>query len=294
MPENLFAACRLEGELIPKRVQLEGPVQTQVEAIFSEQCDQFFASVTDEVPFDGQWQPDENELLTIDIPPEAEIFVNTIESNAISIDPIDTGNFADEGIRAIFAGKPLGRATRVLVQRFTSGQVLSKKLAFIDLQADNRFRRLENPAFTLDTSLTCIVEGGQIKFKSQQKLRSIIELTEIYREATDGEVREFAAHPKLDVTDVEFFVQDTDQTIRKLIRAVTTEGILDEYSSVDIQEAAQATELNVSVRDDRIVMPTGRSEVKSLLQFLNESRYSGPLSGQPYVTNSRKPALQTR
>ena len=290
MPENLFAACRLGGELIPKRVQLDGSVQAQVEEIFSKQDDQFLTGVTDEVRFDGQWQPDENELLTIDIPPEAAIFVDTIESNALSIDPIDTGNFADEGIKAIFSGRHFGGATRVLVQRFTSGQVLNKKLAFIDLQADNRFRRLESPAFTLDTALTCIIESGKIKFKSQHKLRSIINLTEIYRAATDGEVREFAGHSKLEVEDVDTFVDNADQTVRKLIHAVSTDGILEQYDPTRIQNAANATKLSVKVSSDRIVMPTERGEVKVLLQFLNESRYSGPLSGQPYVTNSRRPA----
>ena len=39
----------------------------------------------------------------------------------------------------------------------------------------------------------------------------------------------------------------------------------------------------------QIVMPIDAKDIKTLLQFLNESRYSGPMSGQDFVTNSQRP-----
>lgn len=289
MPQNLFAACRThDGQLIAKRVRLDANVQQAVEAVFAEQEAAFRQGVTDEVPFDGSWTPNEDEFLTIDVPAEAQIFADTINANAMAVDDIDTAAFAAEGIKALFTGMPVNGATKVLVQRFTSQQVLERRFAL--LQQGNAFRRLSEPAFTLDNSLACIIEDGTVKFKSQHKLRSIINMLEIYREATEQEVQTFAAHASLEVADAVGFVNVTNQVSRKLIHAIVNNGTLDNYTPVQIQAAAQQTDLAINVQNGRIVMPTTHVDIKALLQFLNESRYSGPLSGQAFVTNSQRPA----
>ncbi|KXJ52339.1 MAG: hypothetical protein AXW12_15980 [Thalassospira sp. Nap_22] len=288
MPQNLFAACRVNnGQLIAKRVRLDNTVQQQVETIFRDQETSFRAGVTSEVAFDGAWNPDDDEFLTIDIPAEAAIFVDTINANAVAIPDINTAAFANEGIKALFTGSTVNGVTKVVVQRFTSQQMLERKFAL--LQHGNAFRRLSDPAFSLDTSLTCIVEGGKIKFKSQFKLRSIINMLDIYRAATDQEVQTFAGHASLEVADVAAFVDVTNQTTRKLIHAVAKNGTLDTYTPAAIQAAAQATGLGIDVQNGKIVVPSDHREIKALLQFLNESRYTGPLSGQPFVTNSQRP-----
>lgn len=287
MPKNLFAACRINGNLIAKWVRLDVTVQHAVEAIFDAQEAEFRDGVATEIPFDGNWTPDEDEFLTIDIPAEAAIFQTTIRRNVLSVPEINTAAFADEGIKALFTGVTVNRQTKVLVQRFTSQQVLGRKFAL--LQQGNAFRRLTDCAFTLDTGLACIIEGGKIKFKSQQKLRSIIDLIDIYRAATDQEVQAFAGHASLAVWNIPAFVAVTNQTSRKLIHAVASNGTLDTYTPTAIQVAAQTTGLTVNLQNGRIVMPTDHGEIKAFLQFLNESRYSGPLSGHPFVTNSQRP-----
>ena len=289
MPQNLFAACRThDGQLIAKRVRLGANVQQAVEAVFAEQEVAFRQGVIDEVPFDGSWTPNEDEFLTIDVPTEAQIFADTVNANAMAVDDIDTAAFAAEGIKALFTGISVNGATKVLVQRFTSQQVLERRFAL--LQQGNAFRRLSEPAFTLDNSLACIIESGIVKFKSQHKLRSIINMLEIYREATEQEVQTFAAHASLEVADSASFVNVTNQVSRKLIHAIVNNGTLDNYTPVQIQAAAQQTNLAIDVQNGRIVMPTTHADIKALLQFLNESRYSGPLSGQAFVTNSQRPA----
>lgn len=288
MPQNLFAACRIEGQLIAKRVRLDAAVQQAVADIFSEQEADFRNGVTSEVTFDGRWTPDVDEFLTIDVPDEATIFEATIQANAVSIQDLNTAAFAVEGIKALFTGISADGTTKVLVQQFTAQQVLETRFALFEQQ--NVFRRLTEPAFTMGSSLACIIEHGTIKFKSQQKLRSIINMLEIYRAATDAEVQDFARHANLDVADIAAFTAATNQTSRKLIHAVMQNAVLDTYTSVAIQSAADTTGLSVEVRNGRIVMPTENKAIKDLLQFLNESRYTGPLSGQPFVTNSQRPA----
>ena len=287
MPQNLFAACRMDGELSAKRVRLDATVQQAIENIFAEQETAFRGGVTEEVCFNGSWKPDEEEFLTIDVPAEAALLEATILGNATVVPDLDAAHFADEGIKALFTGTVHNGAATVLVQRFTSQQVLSRRFSL--LQQGNAFRRLTDAAFTLDNGLTCIIEGGKIKFKSLQKLRSIINTVELYRTATDAEVQAFAAHATLAVWDVPTFVAITNQTSRKLIHAVATAGTLDHFTPAEIQTAAQSTGLTVTIQNGKVEMPRKHGEIKALLQFLNESRYSGPLSHHPYVTNSQRP-----
>ena len=150
MPENLFAACRMNGELVSRRVQLDGTIQDQVEGVFVHQAQTFFEGVDEEVPFDGRWKPDQHELLTMAVTPEAEILQETLNGNPIAVEPLDIANFANAGVKALFTSDGTNDAGRVLVQLFTGGQVLDRKITLF-LQG-NSFRRLTVPAFTLASS----------------------------------------------------------------------------------------------------------------------------------------------
>ena len=292
MTQNLFAACRVNGDLVPKRVSLNEEVRQKIADLFREQEEEFLDGVTEEIPYNGNWKPDNEELLIIDMPQEACIFEKTITANATSIPRIKASNFSDEGIKALFTGISAGESTKIFVQKFTAHQILGRKFSLI--HDGKTFRHLSEPAFTLDTSLTCIIEDGKIKFKSQRNMSSIFNMREIYRVATEAEVQSFAQHNAIKVENVDTFVNITNQTSRKLIYEITKSGVLDKHPPEKIRLAAQKTNLTVIINDGKIVMPTKHNEIKELLQFLNESRYSGPLSHQSYVTNSRRLAEQNQ
>ena len=71
MPQNLFAACRKNGNLVAKRIRLDATVQQAVEDVFATQEGKFRDGVQCEVPFDGSWTPDSDEFLTVEVPDEA-------------------------------------------------------------------------------------------------------------------------------------------------------------------------------------------------------------------------------
>jgi hypothetical protein len=288
MPQNLFAACRINGALVAKRIRLDQAVQQQIETIFNQQEAEFRDGITSEVDFDGSWTPDENEFLTIDVLHEAAIFTDTLNANPVSIPDIDTTNFEAEGIKGIFTGVAVNGAMKVLVQRFSPQQILSRRFSL--WQNGNAFRRLSDPAFSLDTGLTCIIEGGKIKFRSFHKLRAVISLFEVYRAATDQEVQKFAANAHFEVADAAAFTATADQTIRKLVHAISNRGVLNSHTVVQIETACKAVGMPVTVNNGRFIMPTERAEIKKLLRFLDDGLYQAPLTGVRYVTNSKRPA----
>lgn len=288
MPQNLFAACRINGALVAKRIRLDQAVQQQIETVFNQQEAEFRDGITSEVDFDGSWTPDDDEFLTIALPQEASIFTDTLNANPVAIPDIDTANFEAEGIKGIFTGVAVNGAMKVLVQRFSPQQILSRRFSL--LQNGNAFRRLSDPAFSLDTGLTCIIESGKIKFRSFHKLRAVISLLDVYRAATDQEVQNFAAHAHFEVADAAAFIATADQTIRKLVHAISNGGVLNNYKLVQIKTACKAVGMVVTVNNGKLMMPTERAEIKKLLRFLDDGLYQAPLTGVRYVTNSKRPA----
>lgn len=288
MPQNLFATCRVNGALIAKRIRLDQAVQQQIETIFNQQETEFRDGITSEVAFDGSWTPDDDEFLTIDVPQEAVIFTDTLNANPVSIPDIDTVNFEAEGIKGIFTGVAVNGSMKVLVQRFSPQQILSRRFSL--LQNGNAFRRLSDPAFSLDSGLTCIIEDGKVKFRSFHKLRAIISLLDVYRTATDQEVQAFASHAHFEVANATAFIATADQTIRKLVHAISNGGVLNNYTVVQIEAACNAVGMAVTVNNGKLIMPTDRAEIKKLLRFLDDGLYQAPLTGVRYVTNSKKPA----
>ncbi len=288
MPTNLFALCKSALEIYPLRVRLEQSVQDQLEGIFIQQKQSFYKGIDAEVAYDGRWTPDSNELLTIEVSDESEIFEKTLSQNPLSVTELNTTNFDNSGIRALFTGHQDNGSLSILVQKFDGGNVLSRKFA---LTLDNNtFRRLSTASFILPSSLTFVIESGWIKFKSFHNLRAILNVTELFRAATEPEVRSFASHASLvlEAGDEDKFVESADEPTRKMINAVAASGVLNSVQPAQIQAVAKRTGLAIAIDNGRIVLPDNKHDLKEILRFLDESRYLGLLSGKTYIANSRR------
>ena len=292
MPVNLYAICRDRGRMSVKLVDLEREIQDQVEGVFADQMQTFFNGVDEEIPFNGGYlRASPNEMLTIDLTEEVNRIVEALMGNAVNLPVVEASNLGAAGIKGLFVGDdPVAPtdAPRIFAQRFTGGQVLSRK--FTLFSRGDAFNRFRDPAFTLATSLTFVVEGDKVKFKSFSNLRTILDVTEIYREATDAEVTTFAEHPRVFSNSVEDLLAAADQVSRGLIYMISQKGILEKYSPQQIQRAAQGIGAEVELSaDGRIVIPNSRRELKNLLFVLNENRYSGALTGTHYISSSHRP-----
>lgn len=283
MAQNLFAACRSDDAgLVVEHVRVSQSVQEKIEQLFLQQANEFLQGITEEVEFSGGWKPDDHELLTIPIPAEAEVFRKCVTGDILACEDNEGRSFVEGKVRALFVGD----THRVLVQRFAPQQVLSRRFSL--LLRNNTFNRLEQPAFTVDTHLTCIIVDDRIKFKSFHALRQIIDLFDLYQEATDAGLIEFAAKLTFNRTDIGQFKQNADQTCRKLIYAIARDGVLDRHGAEEIAAAADAVGLTVSVTGGKIDIPENRADLKRLLRFLSDGLFEAPLSGVRYFTNSKR------
>ena len=281
MPSPLFAACLNDGQLKPRRVRLDGELQGQVEGLFEQQYLSFTEDVEEEIPFTGNYKPDSDELLTIpvEVIPGASIFRETVEQSGTATPELGATRLMTAGVKAIFMGTGENNTERILVQRFTGAQALDRK--FLLFLEGDVYRRFTDSIFTLDTSLTFVVENGLVKFSSFDKLRMILDVREVYRSATDAEVLQFASHSNFAVSDLENFVGITDQVLRRSIGAILDSGFLDKFTPAELKQTAGTTSLEIELDGNKIMLPDKRRELKNLLDFLNERRFIGLLSGAP-------------
>ena len=284
MPQGLYAICRTVNGLRVKQVQLSPQVRQQVEGIFFSQAQAFFEGIDEEVPFDPGWRLDPDQLFRVGPTDEAKKVLDTLASNPLDIEPLDVGNLASEGIKALLVCDDGNE--RVLIQGFTLAQMLGTKFT---LTFDgNVFRRFEDDAFTIGAALAFVMQEDSIKFKSLQKLRSVFDMRETYRELTNEEVLDFVGHDSLLVGNRDAFVENASEPIRRLIQSVKESAVLDNFPARDLQELAGESGLAIDLQDDRLVLPASFHELRDVLRFLNEDRFSGIFSGAVYVTNSKQ------
>ena len=271
-----------------KRVPLSEPAREDVRAAFSQQEEVFRAG--EEMPFDENWLNDGAQIATAPIPEDVPVFGEILRSTDTSLSPIDTDNL-DE-VRGLAIKSADRRRERILVQVFANSQHLSRDVLVALFLERGAYTRLESSAFRLDDKLVCIVEGDLIKFRSLHNLSRVIETSTIFATATDSEVSSFATDYSnlFEIAAIDRFVAGMSRNARKYMTSLARSGVLRNRTAQELHRAADGTGLAIEVRDGRIVMPSKSGDITELMRFLNDGRYVGPVSGDAFITNSRRPA----
>lgn len=285
---QFYAACRQNGALLVKHIQLTLPLQFQLDGVFQRQEVDFMRGINTEITFTGDWKPDDDELLVAHALPEAQILVDAANQNAVALPVLDVNHFDTEGIKAVFTVFEVNQNKRLLLQNFSNAQILSSTLAF--LFDGNVFRRLTEPTFSLGTQLSAIIDANaNVRFKSFNMVRRIFDMAQFYRQATDAEVDTFCRHQSLVATDIQAFIDNADEGIRKFIHAMNKSDVLNTHTVTDIGTQANAIQFPITITNGKIEIPATRKSAKALFSFLLNRVYRGPLDQQLLITNSNRP-----
>jgi len=284
---NLLAVCKVDEIHEIRRVVLHQNLQADLQNIFSEQEQQFVAGRDRETTFDGEWTPDDDELLVLENLPLANLMVEAT-ARVAELNQVSATEFLNHNITALFWFFGEGDERRLTVQRFIASQVFDHgKWAIV--RRDNRFERLTDPLFVLGNKLTCVIEGGNIKFQSYSNLRMIFDIEQFFREATDQDIGGFFQHTSIAVENEDWFRQHSNQTIRKLVHKIQSSDVLNNYTPQQIQQRAAASDLQLTLNDNgEIEIPEDKNHLRLLLRFLDEGVYKSSLSGRQFETNSKK------
>ena len=286
MPTNLLAICRVAEELTIKRVKVTAEVQRQLEGIFIQQEQNFRSGTTEEIEFDGGWTPEPNELLFIAGTDESNSIYEAAKKDVVSMPSIDAKKFDQAGIRALAVFVSSHGKDRLLLQEFLPRQSLERKFSLV-LEGDT-FGRLSKPAFSIGSALADILEDDRIKFRLFSRIKIVFDLTDTYREATDAEVDKFCELQRISVADHDVFKARADQKMRKLVHAIIKRQTLNNYTANQIKTAAETQGFSVDVRNHKVIMPTEKANAKALLHFLDDGLYKAALTGDIFITNSKR------
>ena len=287
---NFFAIVRIDENIAINRINTNQEVQEKLLGVFLRAYGSFLDDDTEEVEFSGTYRPEEEELLYIDPYEPPDEFVEAI-SNPAGVAPLVMESNQIPPIKAIFTGWEDKEGVHILYQLFKKNQFLTRSGISLILSNDT-FRHLSDPGIVISYEITAYQRGSRLLFNSFTQLRQIFDMSQHYREATDSDITNFVANDNVHVEDEESFRENSDTWVRRKLALISDREILQNVAPTQIREAATEYNLDIQIREvngkDCISMPAVKKELKNLLRFLDEDYFSGPISAEKYLSNSKR------
>lgn len=288
---NLFALTS-NPERRVLRLALSQEVQNDLTDYLKNQEQDFNKAAEEEIDFDGKYKPDESECLVISNFDDLDNLDQAV-SNPLSVPEIRPDPDEFETIKALFTVY-VDDADRnvVLLQNFDKRKIISTRGLSI-FHSANVYKKVDGVGVTIDSKLSAIIVGSNLKFFSFHMTRQIFDLSAYYIEATDSDIQEFSEVPAVRVQNMSHLVSISDKWIRRKLALVKQSGILETVPVGVIRAAATEFSIELSVSNEggyeAIVLPQNKAELKKVLRFLDEDYYRSPLSDRSFVSNSKRP-----
>ena len=247
------------------------------------------AGITAEIAFTGDWKPDPDEMLILANLPDSQALLAAASQNAIALQPLNAAQFLAESVVGLFMSVGAGPNQRLLIQNFGPQQLMAGPGKFSLLHDGNVFRKITEPAFSIGNNLAATINFAlELRFKSYATIRRILDVSPVFRAATDIELGAFCAHASLRIANTPAFIAEADEIMRKQVLAISKSNVLGSYTVNELLQQAQAIGFPLSVQAGRIELPQDRKSAKAVLSFLLNKVYLGPIDQQLFITNSNR------
>lgn len=284
---SYFALLKNEKkEVVIKRIKLERQAQESLTKMFIKTAESLLK--LDRINFDGNYKPDEGEIHQIGNFSLPDEIVSALKEPT-SIDELKLTSENTSHIYAIFTGT--SDPTLVVFQKFNSSQYITSKGISL-FHSNDTFQLLSSFGINILDRIDCIYGHNSLLFNSFFMARQIFDLSEYYREATESDVDEFVKNPKIHVEDSSEFYSQADSWVRRKIALIKDSQALEKFSPKKICEKAATYGVHLNTkregREEKLVLPKEKKEMKDALRFLDEEIYRGPLTETTYLTNSKR------
>lgn len=271
------------------RLELHQDLQAELSEAFALHAAQFLNETLEAVPFEREnFHPDDTEILEIspfDLP--EQIFNATLNPSGWQTLPIN-----DETLERIYCVFGYDNDENKLVfQVIQRAQRLSRH-GFHLLLAGDAFTRLTSPGLLLVDVCHAVYKSGALRFRSMWKLKQIVDISGYYRAATAADIEELAALENVVIEDRQALDERSGPWVRTRVAYIMDSQVLKEFSVAEL--VAKANEFNVvldTVDADgaqKLLIPQESKKLRSLLKFLEEEYYAGPITGAAYEANSKR------
>lgn len=285
----MVLAAGVEEECEIYNLDINSDTQKEICKTFKNLVEQLTENKS-KVIFNGSYKPNEDEFLTIENFQLSDAIKDAIR-NPLEIQKDGKINDEFPEIKAVFIGsrteKNKSEKFNIAFQRFRKEQYLSLKgyNLFFDKETFFQEKRF---GISISDNIDCYYTEGELQFISFFFARQVFDLSEYYRSATDQEVRSFSTNEKLLLSDTENFQNMANSWIRRKIALINDSNVLKQYSSEKIKKLAKSVGIDISVENQKIVIPNDKEQIKIILGFLDEEAYKGPFSHSTYLANSKR------
>jgi hypothetical protein len=285
---HIAALAKVQGQLQLFHIPLHQSLQDSLSKTWNRQLEEFGGEV-EEIDIDMGYTPEQNERFRLsDFAPSAPL-AGIDSLNIQNVESITNHEEAMESIRAIVAFCRDSRNGELLLfQNFTRSDVIQPGL-FLLLKG-NTYESAKRPGLTLDSKLSAVFSAKEKKllFHNFRITNTFLPLAEFYEEASEEEISKILEHKALAPEDTKALSVNANQWVRKRFAMLRDSGVLDRYTPEQIKVRSKGYDVEIHIKNGKIVFPAENTAVKKLLQFLNEELYRGPITETLYETNSKR------
>jgi hypothetical protein len=278
-----------------QRVFVAGDLQESLTGVFLEQSQEFTSGDVERRSFCATYKPSQEEVVSISPFPLPALLEraarNPQEFPGIQMPFTDNGPVV-KAILAVDAGLDSG-TKRFFFQHFDKTHILKQRRTF--LFRSGMFHELTDPGVTISDHLTAVIVGKELLFRSFQRTNQFLDLTGLFKEATDTEIKTLLAHDCFCKNDSDAILAACKPAMRRKFSAILNSKVLDHPKATPdrIRNGAKKFGITLQIKvvsgSRKLVFPEDQQEAMKLLQYLAEELYFSDLTEQPYETNSHRP-----
>lgn len=272
------------------QVPLAGQLQDLLATDWQSQLDAFQQDMQF-IKFDAGYQPEAHECFVLESFEPPDWLARVSSTNVCNFDEMPrVDSVLDKVVGVAALARDAAGAERVLFQNFSRSHVIQPgRGLFLD---GNTYGASNKRGLTLGNHLSAVYlrPEGKLLFRSFRTVNAFMPLGDHYQEASEQQIREVLAHPNLDAESIDALALNANQWFKRRFAMLRDSKVLDDHSPQDIKARSTGYEVDVTVRNGRIVFPADKQAAKKLLQFLNEELYRGAITEKLFEANSKRAA----
>ncbi len=176
----------------------------------------------------------------------------------------------------------------LLFQRFAKFQIIRPGFSLTDISGT--FSVFDKPSVTFRRSLDAIynTRERELYFRNYHNVKGFLPMKSVFREATEDDVKRMLTGKNLVAEDIESTLNNLDNRMIEQFSLLDQSNVLETRSIGEIKEIARPYKVDIEVIDNKVVLPAKRKAAKDVLMALNDNFYTGPMSGNKFVANSKR------
>lgn len=236
-----------------------------------------------EIPFNGQYKPDDDEVLKIE-----GFKISFKDKLTIDCGILSTEDEIDKIKSLIF----YFNENKIAFQTFDSRKIIQPDKWNLFL-SNQTFSKLNKKGISIDKKIDVLFKEGNLLFYSYHNASKIFSnLSNYYREITEKELDEILKSNNIEF-EQEFSYEILNSRMRKKLFLIKKNNIFEEVKKnyEIVKNYASKFELVSYFEKDKIIFPKDKGKLKKLIDFLNEDLFESPISKALFETNSKRKVI---